>query len=117
MRSNEVERPARVRREIHHGDDSLQTKGFRTTIYKILECMLDCWTPDRIVTLLGITPGQMMAALGYIRAHKIEVLTGYVKDLKRLDRGKPAKLQAKLVESHAADTLGPDFVVISRGDT
>lgn len=73
-----------------------EIKGTRITVYRILDYLLGAWPVSSIAQDQKVTPGHVQAAIDYVREHKIEVLTEYVKILERCERGNPPELQAKL---------------------
>jgi uncharacterized protein (DUF433 family) len=77
-----------------------EIKGTRITVHDILDYALECWPPERIAAWLDLQTSQVEAAIEYIGERKIEVLTEYVKILKRCQRGNPPELQAKLDARH-----------------
>lgn len=99
MRSDEMA-TALPQAEIHDRGRGPEIKGTRITVYSVLDCMLECWPPDRIATWFNITLPQVEAAVDYIREHTIEVLTNYIKILERSAAGNPPDLQARLDAGH-----------------
>lgn len=100
MKSAETETRAPLKAEIHDRGRGPEIKGTRITVYDILDYLLACWHRDRIATWFNLSSDQVMAAVDYIRDHKIEVLTEYIKILERCARGNPPELQAKIDAGH-----------------
>jgi len=55
----------------------LTVAGTRITLYDVLDCDHEGWSPDRIADWLSLTPQEIDAALAYIAAHRAEVEEEY----------------------------------------
>ena len=59
--------------------------GTRTTLYLILDYVLDQWPAHLIADELRLTRPQVEAALDYIKAHKTEVMAEYAQVLRQAE--------------------------------
>ncbi len=76
-----------------------EVAGTRITVYDVLDYHKDGWHRDMIAVTLGLSSGQVEAAIRYIDEHRDEVMADYAEMLDRDARGNPPELQAKLAAS------------------
>jgi uncharacterized protein (DUF433 family) len=100
MKSGETNATTTPPGEIEVRGSNPYIKGTRITVYTILEYLIGAWRPDRIAELLQLTEPQVQAAIDYIDENDLEVLHAYVQILKRIRRGNPPEIQAKLDAGH-----------------
>jgi len=81
-------------------DRNPRIAGTRITVYTILEFVRAGWRPDDIAFWFDLTRAQVDAATLYIEENKEEVAAEYEKIMKRIKRGNPPELQAKLDAGH-----------------
>jgi uncharacterized protein (DUF433 family) len=74
--------------------------GTRITVYDVLEYHKTGWHRDMIADTLELSSGQVELAIRYIEEHREEVMSGYEKNMDRINRGNPPELQAKLDAGH-----------------
>jgi uncharacterized protein (DUF433 family) len=101
MKSAETEVVAPTEPRIIERGRGPEIEGTRVTVYSILDCMLECWPPERIADWLNLSTRQVEAAVVYLREHTAEVLTNYLKILEESARGNPPEVQAELDASRA----------------
>jgi uncharacterized protein (DUF433 family) len=75
--------------------------GTRITVWDITYYLEKGRSPEYIAEVLPVTVEQVRAAIGYIEAHKEEVMAVHRRIEERHARGNPPEIEAKLAESRA----------------
>jgi uncharacterized protein (DUF433 family) len=73
-----------------------EVAGTRITVYDVLDYHKDGWHRDMIAVTLGLSSGQVEAAIRYIDEHHDEVMADYAEMLARDAQGNPPELKPKL---------------------
>lgn len=77
-----------------------EIEGTRITVYDVLDYSTQGHDTAYIAESLGVSPGQVQAALHYIEEHEEEVMAAYQRILDRIARGNAPEIEAMREESH-----------------
>jgi uncharacterized protein (DUF433 family) len=76
--------------------DGPKIAGTRITVYTILEYLEKGHSREWIAATLGLSSGQVQAAMDYINEHESEVRSEYAKIMERIRRGNSPSVEQRL---------------------